>query len=113
MLQQLDISARYIYDETVPKETNQEVCLSLGMDQGFHNFLLYSGQLDRYMDVKIFQQGEGPVNTVGAFSGKSSLVKLTLKEWGIAKADDNSDLIYIHNWNGDKSPVVHQFDRYL
>lgn len=113
MLQQLDISTRYIYEETVPKTASQEKCLSLGMDQGFHNFLLYSGQLERYMNVKIFHQGEGPVNTVGAFSGKQSLVKMSLKDWGIAKAEKNSELISIYNWNGDKSPVVHQFDRYL
>lgn len=113
MLQQLDISSRYIYEDSVPKNANQEQCLSLGMDQGFHNFLLHSGQLERYMNVKIFQQGEGPVNTVGAFSGKSSLVKMTLKDWGVAKVEGDSDLISIYNWNGDKSPVVHQFDRYL
>jgi hypothetical protein len=113
MLQQLDISARYIYEDSVPKSASQDACLSLGMDQGFHNFLLHSGQLDRYMNVKIFQQGEGPVNTVGAFSGKNAQIKMSLKDWGVAKAEAGSDLVSIYNWNGDKSPVVHQFDRYL
>jgi hypothetical protein len=113
MLRQLDISSRYIYEDSVPSGASQAQCLSLGMDQGFHNFLLYSGQLERYMNVKVFQQGEGPVNTVGAFSGKSSLVKMPLKDWGVAKTKGDSDLISIHNWNGDKSPTVHQFDRYM
>ena len=26
------------------------------MDQGFHNHLLHTGTLDRYMDVKVFSQ---------------------------------------------------------
>ena len=45
----------------------QKQCISIGMDQGFHNYLVYSGQLDRIMDVKHFPQGEGPVNTLGEF----------------------------------------------
>jgi hypothetical protein len=28
-------------------------CVSTGMDQGFHNWLVYSGQLDKYMDLKV------------------------------------------------------------
>jgi hypothetical protein len=30
-----------------------KMCISLGMDQGFHNWLVYSGQLDKYMDLKV------------------------------------------------------------
>ena len=40
-------------------------CLTHGVDQGFHNWLLYSGQLSQIMNVKIFQQGEGPVRITG------------------------------------------------
>ena len=50
--------------------------------QGFHEILPHCGQLDRYVHVKLIQQGEGLVNSVGAFSGKSSLVKMSLKNWG-------------------------------
>ena len=53
------------------------------MDQGFHNWLVYSGQLDKYMDIKVYQQGEGPVNTVGAFFGERALLKFDLKTWKV------------------------------
>ena len=87
-------------------------CASTGMDQGFHNWLLYSGILDKYMDIKYFQQGEGPVNTVGAFRpGPNALLKWSLEEWGILKGE--APEAYISNWNGDKSPTVHQLDRFL
>jgi len=85
-------------------------CISAGMDQGFHNWLLYSGILQRYMDVHIYQQGEGPVNTVGSFYGDRKLLKKSLEQWGVLKGKPPHR--YIANWNGDYSPVVHQFDRY-
>ena len=46
---QLDPRVRYGRNTT---KTN-DGCLSLGMDQGFHNWLLYSGQLEKYMDIKV------------------------------------------------------------
>mmetsp|Transcript_22122 Transcript_22122/g.22296 ORF Transcript_22122/g.22296 Transcript_22122/m.22296 type:complete len:435 (-) Transcript_22122:157-1461(-) len=86
-------------------------CISPGMDQGFHNWMIYSGMLNRYMDVRIFQQGEGPVNTVGGFFGDNKRLKFTLEEWGIIKG--KAPNAYIANWNGDRSPVIHQLDRFL
>jgi hypothetical protein len=82
------------------------------MDQGFHNWLLFSGRLQRIMNVKVFPQGEGPVNTVGAFyPGRQALLKLRLDEsWNILRGE--SPKKYISNWNGDPSPVVHQLDRF-
>jgi len=98
--QQLDPRVRYGRNTT---KTNQG-CISLGnviititavpskslqsyhykgMDQGFHNWLVYSGQLDKYMDIKVYQQGEGPVNTVGAFFGERALLKFDLKTWKV------------------------------
>jgi len=47
--QQLDPRVRYGRNTTM---TNKN-CISLGMDQGFHNWLVYSGQLDKYMDIKV------------------------------------------------------------
>jgi len=78
---------------------------------GFHNWLIYSGKLERYMDIKIFQQGEGPVNTVGAFGGARAVIKWPLEQWGIVKGQKPNK--YFYNWNGDKSPVVHQLDRFM
>jgi hypothetical protein len=82
------------------------------MDQGFHNWLVYSGQLDKYIDIKVYQQGEGPVNTVGAFfPGERALLKFNLTEWKILRGQVPDR--YFYNWNGDKSPVIHQADRFL
>lgn len=56
--------------------------------------------------------GEGPVNTVGAFkNGPNALLKFSLEEWGILKG--SAPEAYIANWNGDRSPVIHQLDRFL
>lgn len=96
---------------STPPPTNNKGCISLGMDQGFHNWLLYSGQLDRYLDIRIFPQGEGPVNTVGAFFGERAVVKLPLTVWGVLKGEPPHQAFY--NWNGEKSPVIHQADRFL
>ena len=85
-------------------------CTSVGMDQGFHNFLLYSGQLNKFLSVKYFPQGEGPVNTVGSFNGKRALINMTLHEWAVVKGLPPS--VVFHNWNGDISPVVHQWNRF-
>lgn len=52
LLQQLDPRVRYGRNTTV---TNNKGCISLGMDQGIHNWLVYSGALDRYVDLKIYQ----------------------------------------------------------
>ncbi len=63
------------------------------------------------MDVKMFPQGEGPVNTIGAFKGDRALVKLDLIQWGILKGEAPNQIFV--NGNGDKSPAVHQYDRYM
>ena len=56
---QLDPSMRSVGDSSAL--TANKNCLVHGVDQGFHNWLLYSGQLSQMMNVKIYQQGEGPV----------------------------------------------------
>ena len=55
------------------------------MDQGFHNWLVYGGELEKYMTLKVYQQGEGPVNTVGSFGGARAVIKFSLEKWGILK----------------------------
>jgi hypothetical protein len=52
MVQQLNPVVRYGKGTS---KTNAP-CVTGGMDQGFHNWLLYTGELDKYMDVKIYQQ---------------------------------------------------------
>ena len=86
---------------------------SIGMDQGFHNYLLYSGQLDAYMDIKWYAQGEGPVNTIGALKNAIKMYQLNLWNAGVLRGTGlGIGNITIHNYNGDLSPTIHQYDRY-
>lgn len=85
-------------------------CDSFGVDQAFHNYLYYSGQLSQMMKVKAFQQGEGPVNTVGGFFGKKKILRAALSDWKIIRGE--SPYKYVHQWNGEISCVVHQLDRF-
>jgi hypothetical protein len=116
MLAQLSPSVRMEYKEDTPNNVmeavNSRQCISLGMDQGFHNWLLYSGQLSRYMDVMIFPNGDGLVNTLGSLKGERAPLKWTLEEWGIIKTGKNG-LTSVHNWDGEMSPIVHQADRWM
>mmetsp|Transcript_4104 Transcript_4104/g.6356 ORF Transcript_4104/g.6356 Transcript_4104/m.6356 type:complete len:394 (-) Transcript_4104:103-1284(-) len=110
MTRQLNPRVRY-KSGPPDSDANNEKCFFEGMDQGLHNWLVYTGLLDMYMNVKIYQQGEGPVNTLGAFFGKNALLKRSLRDWGMIKGE--APQAYIYNWNGEKSPVVHQLDRFL
>jgi len=51
------------------------------------------------------------VNTVGAFFGERAIIKMPLAQWKVLRGDGK--MKYFHNWNNDKSPVVHQHDRFL
>ena len=119
MIQQMDPSVRWRGHEALSSGNNseflaakQKLCEHTGIDQGFHNKLLYSSDgLQKWMDVKIFPQGEGPVNTLGAFyRGPRSHVNFNLTEWNVLKGQPPNYVI--HNWNGDVSPVVHQHNRF-
>ena len=81
--------------------------------KGIHNWLLYSGILSRIFTNKIsvFEQGEGPVNTLGGLFGKNKIFSPNMTEVGIFKKDVNGK-ITVYNWNGKPSPVVHQYDRF-
>lgn len=85
-------------------------CKSKGCDQGFHNYLYYSGQLgkvdgDNHVDAisKLFvhEQGKGIINNLGALRTKP------LEEWGMY----NKEKELVLNWDGSTSPVAHQYDR--
>ena len=73
--------------------------------------LTYLGKFDQFLNTKLFQQGEGLVNTVGGFYGEKKLLKAMLADWKILRGD--APFKYVYNWNGEISPVVHQMDRYL
>lgn len=90
--------------------TNKK-CWGLGFDQAVHNYLLYTGLLTQLMNVKVFPQGEGPVNTLGGFFGDAKILRASLAEWKIIRGEEAFK--YVYNWNGEISSVVHQLDRYL
>jgi len=88
-------------------------CKMKGCDQGFHNYLYYSGQFGKVDDettsssvgaiskLVVHEQGKGVINNLGALRTKP------LKEWGMYDAEKELVL----NWDGSTSPVAHQYDR--
>jgi hypothetical protein len=76
-----------------------------GSDQGFHNYLYYSGKLaaatDTIRHIVVWEQGKGIINNLGALRIKK------LSEWGAYNLTDHRVL----QWDGTLSPVAHQFDR--
>jgi len=76
-----------------------------GSDQGFHNYLYYSGKLqnaEAIGKIVVWEQGRGIINNLGALRTKP------LKDWGIY--DEATHAVY--QWDGQTlSPVVHQWDR--
>jgi hypothetical protein len=53
--------------ESKKREFHNEYCLSKGIDQGFHNWLLYSGDFQYFLGEAptAFKQGDGFVSTLG------------------------------------------------
>jgi len=80
-------------------------CKMKGADQGFHNYLFYSGTLTGLVGdkVTVFKQGEGTINNLAAMREKP------LVEYGVIKEGD-AEMI-VRNWDGMASSVVHQYDR--
>lgn len=87
----------------------------MGADQGFHNYLYYSNKLanaDAIHSITVFDQGWGIINNIGAMRTKE------LNQWGHVEIlekivdDENIPSFKILNWNGQPSPVVHQYDRF-
>jgi hypothetical protein len=85
-------------------------CKSKGCDQGFHNYIFYSGKLgttgrrssvEGISHVFVHDQGKGIINNVAALRTKP------LSEWGLYDAERELVL----NWDGTTSVVVHQYDR--
>lgn len=75
-----------------------------GADQGFHNYLYYSGKLTNSATISklvVWEQGKGIINNMGALRTKKFV------EWGIY----DEDQAVVYNWDGTVSPVVHQYDR--
>jgi len=75
-----------------------------GADQGFHNYLYYSGKLANSPSISrlvVWEQGKGKINNLGALRTKP------FSDWGFY----NPATSEVYNWDGNLSPVVHQYDR--
>ena len=78
-------------------------CVNKGCDQGFHNYLHYSRDLEHTEGIEkvvVFEQGKGIINNLGVLRNKP------LRERGLL--DDEMTVL---NWDGSISYVAHQFDR--
>lgn len=96
------------YLRAMVAEYDTTLCKSKGCDQGFHNYLYYSGKLNAdsgdvegISKVIVHEQGKGIINNLGALRTKP------LQEWGMYDAEKQLVL----NWDGSTSPVAHQYDR--
>ena len=81
-------------------------------DQGYHNYLYDTGELAKLPGVSVthHEQGYGLVNTIGAMNGfrVPAHMKGPLDtHWKIKDKDG-----YILDYDGQKSAVVHQWDRF-
>ena len=85
------------------KQFDDTKCKMKGCDQGFHNYLYYSGGLKNAQgvrDVVVYGQGKGIINNLGLLRSKP------LREWGLLNEE-----MKVLNWDKSVSPVAHQFDR--
>lgn len=86
-------------------------CTTGGIDHSFINWLIYGEKLEVYgIKVKVFAQGEGAMNTLGGLKPDTVIANLTgsiVDYWKILRHGD------ILNWNGEKSPIVHQLEHFI
>lgn len=81
-------------------------CKMKGCDQGFHNYLWYSGELSKAQGVReviVSEQGKGIINNLAVLRTKP------LREWGIL--NEFNGTIEVLNWDKSVSAVAHQYDR--
>ena len=96
-------------------ESDETGVVLKGADQGFHNYLYYSNKLGNAKTIRsivVQDQGSAIVNNIGAMRTKE------LGEWGNGKLIETTEVdgktteIRVLNWDGELSPLVHQFDRH-
>jgi hypothetical protein len=92
------------YTRAMISQFDETKCKMKGCDQGFHNYLYYSGILHDTIGiekVELFDQGMSIINNLGVLRTKP------LKEWGLLDTEKKVVL----NWDGTVSAVAHQVDR--
>ena len=86
-------------------------CISGGIEHSFINYLVHGLKLRSLMKMKVFLQGDGPLNSLGGLKPDTVIANISgdLRTfWKVL-----NDKGYILNWSGEVSPVVHQLDHYL
>jgi hypothetical protein len=112
-----EVIALETYLRAMVNEADETQVKLMGADQGFHNYLYYSQKLKNAKTIRsivVQDQGSGIVNTLGAMRTKN------LHEWGNGnliettenKEDGKVSDLKVLNWDGEPSPIVHQFDRH-
>ncbi len=92
------------YLRALVNEWDETDIMMTGSDQGFHNYLYYSGKLTNSASISklvVWEQGKGIINNLGALRTKE------FWEWGFY----NNRTKEVYNWDGSLSPVAHQWDR--
>lgn len=88
-------------------------CTTGGIDHSFINWLIHGNKLiTSGIKIKVYMQGEGAMNSLGGLKPDTVNANMTgnigMSYWKIL---DNSGNIL--NWNGEKSPVVHQLEHFF
>ena len=86
-------------------------CTTGGIDHAFVNWLVYGEKALSIFKTKVFPMGEGAVNSLGGLNPNTVIANITgpLHDfWHVL--DDQG---WVRNWNGDKSPVIHQVEHFL
>lgn len=103
------------YVSAMVAESDETLTVLMGADQGFHNYLHYSHKLANAKaihSVVVYDQGTGIVNNLGALRDQP------LSTWGngkllaVGEEQGKPRRYSVHNWDGTRSPVVHQYDRH-
>jgi len=101
------------YVSTMLRSMDEVQCWRKGIesDQGYQNYLFYNGYFNTVMGNATFNhQGHGVVNTIGAMNGR----RVPKDQKGpldtFWKIRDGQG--YILNYDGSRSAVVHQWDRF-
>ena len=99
-------------DANANSHTNDASCTtSKVLNEAFVNWLIYGSRLSKIMNIKIYQQGEGPVSPVGAYyhhtdDNKDMIIaSYNISTWKVLQHSNSGTFFF--NWDGNKSPVVH------
>ena len=105
-----DYLKRFLAKVQQMRTVNERHCiLSTGVDQGYHNFLVYA--TDWQFGVKIEKNAEGLVNTMGRSCLRYGIGKGPLKVFPLKYGVAIDQFGFALNVDTSRSTVIHQLDR--